>query len=106
MYYIMREGCIRLRLPSSPSCGWPSPGMRKCRKVQQARGRGAIRAYRVTWSWEISRRGGFSEEDLYITREEDLARRIGQTSIYAQKIELELLTAQDAISSLLLQRLV
>ena len=31
-----------------------------------------IRAYRVTWSWEISRRGGFSEEDLYITREEDL----------------------------------
>ena len=30
----------------------------------------------VTWSWEISRRGGFSEEDLYITREEDLARRI------------------------------
>jgi len=72
MYYIMREGCIRLRLPSSPSCGWPSPGMRKCRKVQQARGRGAIRAYRVTWSWEISRRGGFSEEDLYITREEDL----------------------------------
>jgi|TARA_B110000971_G_scaffold150433_1_gene153641 hypothetical protein len=53
----------------------------------------------------MSRRGGgFIHHG--ITREEDLARRIGQTSIYAQKIELELLTAQDAISSLLLQRLV